>query len=211
MPYRNIFPENLVKVFLEQVGTVYEEEQKITYSQQQITNGTNISDLIMPGIEMKDIYNDFNGTHNITYINFTCIERNYVPKRSFRQVPNLIGVVSISILCGIALTKMGPRGNQMKGIISSLNEMVMEIVNLVMFASPIGIWSLICGELLEIDDISDTIQSLSLFILTIFLGLTIHTLASLPALYFAFTKKNPYTYFKGFFPAFLTAIGTDSR
>jgi len=51
---------------------------------------------------------------------------------------------------------------------------------------------------------------LGLYMLTVITGLIIHAVITLPAIYFAVTRKNPLTFFKGMLQAWVTALGTAS-
>ena len=77
--------------------------------------------------------------------------------------------------------------------------------------SPIGIGSLIMAKFAEMQNIHQTFSGLALFIVTVILGIGLHGLIILPAIFFFFTRKNPYVYLKGVGPAMATAFGTDSR
>uniref|UniRef100_A0A183ACS7 Amino acid transporter n=1 Tax=Echinostoma caproni TaxID=27848 RepID=A0A183ACS7_9TREM len=76
--------------------------------------------------------------------------------------------------------------------------------------SPFGIFFLILGKMLEIDNLKDTATSLGLYMTTVVCGLAIHSLGTLALLYFVITRKNPYKFYKGIFQAWITALGTAS-
>uniref|UniRef100_A0A0M3HUC3 Amino acid transporter n=1 Tax=Ascaris lumbricoides TaxID=6252 RepID=A0A0M3HUC3_ASCLU len=76
--------------------------------------------------------------------------------------------------------------------------------------SPVGIMCLIMGKILEIHDLADTARMLAMYMVTVLLGLAIHSLISLPLLFFVCTKKNPYVFMRGLLQAWITALGTAS-
>lgn len=77
--------------------------------------------------------------------------------------------------------------------------------------APVGIISLIAGNLIELDDLSRTAEGLMLYLLTILAGLMIHWLITTPILYIILTRKNPFIVARTMLQAFFTALGTSSR
>ncbi|VDL73329.1 unnamed protein product [Nippostrongylus brasiliensis] len=82
-------------------------------------------------------------------------------------------------------------------------------LDLVRFA-PLGITCLVCGNLLELDDLSDTASVLLLYVFTVIAGLLLHTVITCPILYFLITRKNPMFIVRGMMQAIVTAFGTAS-
>ena len=70
---------------------------------------------------------------------------------------------------------------------------------------------LICGKILDLEDIGAVAQRLGLYIVTVVTGLVLHACITLPAVYFLFTRKNPLILMKAVFQAWLTALATASR
>ena len=77
--------------------------------------------------------------------------------------------------------------------------------------SPVGIMFLVAGKILEIEDLLKLAQSLGMYALTVLTGLAIHSLITLPLIYYAVTRKNPFLFYRGMLQAWLTGIGTGSR
>ena len=77
--------------------------------------------------------------------------------------------------------------------------------------SPFGIACLICGKIISIDDLETVAKQLGMYMVTVIVGLLIHGVIFLPSIYFAITRKNPFTFFMGIFQAWITALGTASR
>jgi len=105
---------------------------------------------------------------------------------------------------------MGEKGTPLKAFFETLNEVVMKMVSLVMWYSPIGICSMIAAKLAAMDDILVALKLVGMFMVTVIVGLLIHVLIVLPIIYLAITRKNPYRFMKGLREAMVTAFGTDS-
>lgn len=70
---------------------------------------------------------------------------------------------------------------------------------------------LIMGKILEIQNLSETARMLVFYMITVLTGLAIHSLITLPLLFLALTKKNPFVFMRGLLQAWITALGTASR
>lgn len=88
---------------------------------------------------------------------------------------------------------------------------MMIITNWVIWISPIGIMFLIATKILEIDDLSETMQQLGMYFATVLVGLTLHGFIVLPLIFFIFTRSNPFSYIINMGQAIATAFGTSSR
>lgn len=179
---RNMFPENLLQACFQQVETTYvKEKPKPRFIHpEEMLNATNAS--------------------------------TYVLKRTlqFKDGTNVLGLIVFCIAFGIIAGQMGPDAELMVQFFTSLNEIIMKIVVLVMWYSPFGIMSLIIGKIMSIKDLALTAQQLGLYMLTVITGLLIHACITLPLIYFLITRKNPVTFFKGMLQAWITALGTAS-
>jgi len=54
-------------------------------------------------------------------------------------------------------------------------------------------------------------RQLGMYMVTVMVGLVIHGGLILPLIFFAMTRKNPFTFYSGIFQAWITALGTASR
>ncbi|KAL3102009.1 hypothetical protein niasHS_003418 [Heterodera schachtii] len=91
-----------------------------------------------------------------------------------------------------------------------LEAVIMQLVGAFMWLTPLGIVSLIAGNLLELDDLSDTAAVLLLYVVTVLTAFTAHTMITMPLLYFVFTRRNPFKVVHGMLQALVTAFGTAS-
>ncbi|GAU98655.1 hypothetical protein RvY_09774 [Ramazzottius varieornatus] len=123
---------------------------------------------------------------------------------------NVLGLITFSIGFGTILGAMGPEGQVMTNFFFVLNEIIMRFVKLIIWYSPIGIACLISGKILEVENIADTARMLGMYMVTVLCGLAFHAIIVLPGIYFAVTRKNPWTFFRGMLQAWVMALGTAS-
>ena len=77
--------------------------------------------------------------------------------------------------------------------------------------APLGVCSLVASRVAGMDDILGTLEKLTFYMLTVICGLFIHSLITLPLVFFVVTRKNPYSFMKGLRDALMTAFGIASR
>ncbi|XP_068192473.1 solute carrier family 1 member 9 [Antennarius striatus] len=131
-------------------------------------------------------------------------------KLEYKWGMNVLGLIGFFITFGICMGRMGERGKVMCDFFNILNEIIMTMVSLIMWYSPVGIASLIAGKIAAIGDLEVVARQLGLYMVTVVVGLVIHGGFILPAIFFAITRKSPFTFYSGIFQAWITALGTAS-
>ncbi|KAK3527968.1 hypothetical protein QTP86_013083 [Hemibagrus guttatus] len=123
---RNLFPENLVQACFQQIQTV--------------TNKVEVSTPHHP--------------HRFGR-NSTKWAAKYVMKKSlqFKSGMNVLGLIGFFVAFGICMGKMGEKAKLMMDFFNILNEIVMRLVGMIMWYSPVGIACLICGKIISINDL----------------------------------------------------------
>ncbi|PAA83798.1 hypothetical protein BOX15_Mlig001421g4, partial [Macrostomum lignano] len=151
---------------------------------------------------------------NQTYLNKTTNTTEWMMVESSKVTSlwstNVLGLVSFSIFFGIIIGQMGDQALLMVQFFNIMNDIIMRMVKIIMWYSPIGIFFLIASKILLIKDLTTTAQSLGLYMITVILGLIIHSCLTLSVSFFVMTRKNPLTFFRGIFQAWITALGTAS-
>lgn len=123
---------------------------------------------------------------------------------------NVLGLITFSLILGIALVSLGDRAKAVRDFFASFNDVVMTIIMWFMWLVPIGIASLICAKFAASATFWEDIERLGRFALTVLIALAVHALIVLPGIYWFMTRRNPLTYLRGMLPALLTAFGTSS-
>lgn len=225
---RNIFPSNILQACFQHTKTVYTVEEPEAY----ILTQPNVSDLLNQFNTTTAVTATITAAvtttttaavttttttepTNTNPTNETLVLIQKEVKRWVRTYPmadgvNVLGIITFCTVFGILISNMGGRGKIMIEFFSVLNEIIMKMIILVMWYSPVGIMFLITGKILQLQDPAKVGQQLGMYMVTILLGLTIHTLAVLPSIYFVMTRKNPFRIMWGVVQAWVTALGTAS-
>ncbi|XP_027897135.1 solute carrier family 1 member 9 [Xiphophorus couchianus] len=131
-------------------------------------------------------------------------------KLEYKWGMNVLGLIGFFITFGICMGRMGERGRIMCDFFNILNEIIMTMVSMIMWYSPVGIASLIAGKIAAIGDLEMVARQLGMYMVTVIVGLVIHGGLILPAIFFGITRKSPFTFYSGIFQAWITALGTAS-
>ncbi|MFH4981552.1 hypothetical protein AB6A40_008261 [Gnathostoma spinigerum] len=126
------------------------------------------------------------------------------------QGTNILGVIVFCTGFGVVISQFGEKAKIVIDFFIILDAVIMRWVEALIWFAPIGIVCLIAGNLLELENISDTAHILFMYIVTVLLGFLIHTTVIMPGIYFLITRKNPWKFFKGVLQAVVTGFGTAS-
>lgn len=118
-------------------------------------------------------------------------------------------VIFFSILFAIVLTTLGERGKLVADMVAAIFEAVMKLVHLVIWLTPIGVFSLLAWTVARIG-LGVFVDAIGAYMVTVLAGLFVHGFIVLPIFCRVFGKSNPFKYMHQMRQALLTAIGTDS-
>ena len=136
-----------------------------------------------------------------------------VPENFFLALSDngsMLQVILFAILMGIGLILIDEQKSKpVIDFFKGMNDVIMKIIDLIMMASPIGVFALMAALMVEIPDFS-TLEALGIYALTVILGLLLMTFVLYPTLLLTFAKVNPVRFFKAIAPAQLLAFSTSS-
>ncbi|KAG8567881.1 hypothetical protein GDO81_013816 [Engystomops pustulosus] len=195
---RNLFPENLVQACFQQIQTV-SKKVPAPPSPLDLIRPINVTGLSVNGSESNSSMTETSEPTMVTQ-----------KKLEFKGGMNVLGLIGFFIAFGISMGKMGDQAKLMADFFNILNEIIMRLVSMIMWYSPLGIASLICGKIAAIKDLETVARQLGMYMITVIVGLVIHGGMILPLIFFSITRKNPYRFYGGIFQAWITALGTAS-
>lgn len=128
----------------------------------------------------------------------------------YRNGINTLGIVFFCLAFGIVLGTLGNRGRVVVDFFSVVFEVIMRMVSIAMWLTPIGVSSVIAAKILSVQDLHVVMNQLLRFILTVVIGVLLYQWIILQMIYFAFVRRNPLKFYVGLLHPMLTAFATAS-
>ncbi len=136
-----------------------------------------------------------------------------VPDNLFNAMINngsMLQVIFFAILFGIALILIPEEKSRgVTSFFSGLNDVVLKIIDIIMYTAPLGVFALLAALIVEIPDAS-LLSGLVVYALTVTVGLLIMLFIFYPTVLMLFAKIGPKRFFKAMMPAQLLAFSTSS-
>ncbi|HMM12332.1 MAG TPA: dicarboxylate/amino acid:cation symporter [Bacteroidales bacterium] len=142
-----------------------------------------------------------------------------VPENIFTalsQNSRMLQVIFFAVLFGLALIRVGNgKAKPIKELFSGLNDVVMQMIHMIMYVAPLGVFALMAGIITDVagHNPADTITlfaSLGMYALTVIIGLLLLIFAFYPVLIHFFTRLKYKQFLRGIAPAQLLAFSTSS-
>lgn len=124
---------------------------------------------------------------------------------------NIIGLVTTACIIGVAMSSMHGKVATLLAFFTELTAMMMKITSWIIFISPIGIFFLTVSQIIEMENPHEMAEKLSLYLVTVIVGILIHGFVVLPLIFYVFTRQNPYLFIVRMGQAIVMAFGTASR
>lgn len=142
---------------------------------------------------------------------FNTLLEDIVPANPIKSAAEgrLLGVITVSLLTGIALTYMSKeRAEPLIGVMEAVGEVTVWIIGLAMRIAPLGVFCLIFSTT-AIEGFG-VMVTLGLYVVVVLLGLGIQVSVTLPILLRVLGKWNPLDFFSRIRSPILTAFSTSS-
>jgi len=126
---------------------------------------------------------------------------------------DILPLIVFSLAFGAVLTTLGEKARPVLAFFDGVNEAMMKMVRLLMWAAPVGIFALIAARLGEAGGGHAAwreVQSIGAYAGTVVSGLAIHGLLVLPLLLWLLGRRAPGAFARGMGPSLLTAFSTAS-
>ena len=135
---------------------------------------------------------------------------NIVPENPVKAMANtvMLQIIVFSILMGIALSRIGEKGQPVLTFFESMNEVVMKMVMMLMQLAPYGVFALLAKTVADLG--AGAIEQIIKYFLTMVFVLIVHATVVYPTFLKIFTGLNPVQFFLNIRPTILFAFSTAS-
>lgn len=142
-----------------------------------------------------------------------------VPDNLFKALgdnTNMLQVVFFAVFFGIALILLpSEKTTYVRGFFEGVNEIILKLVDLIMGMAPYGVFALLASLIAEFAgnnpaDAIELLQALSVYSLTVIIGLCCMIFIIYPIMFKIFTKFSYVRFFKGIAPAQMLGFSTSS-
>ncbi len=120
----------------------------------------------------------------------------------------MLQVIVMAILLSFGILIAGEKGNMAASVIESFNEVFMNVMELILKLSPIGVFCLLCPVVAE--NGPKILGSLAIVLLIAYICYIIHAVVIYSVSVSVLGKMSPLTFFKGMAPAILFAFSSAS-
>ena len=114
---------------------------------------------------------------------------------NFRSGTNTLGIIFFCLTFGTVLGSLGKKAQLVIDFFKIIDEVIMKMVNAIMWISPVGISSVICAKILGVANLGSVMSQLALFIITVCSGIFIYQFTILQVISPSFFGHNYKKYF----------------
>ena len=179
-----------------------------------ITTGLVLVNIIKPGIGIhlgftENVEELQGASGKVSDIFMRIVPENIVDSMASGEV---LPVIFFAILCGFFITQVNDNyRNQLTSFFEGMFEVMMKITMFVIRFTPLGILGIVTREVAaNADKLGNIAGSMAIYMLTVFLGLLIHGMVTLPLLLRFIGKANPVKHLRNMATPLLTAFSTVS-
>ena len=135
---------------------------------------------------------------------------NIIPKNIIASMAegDMLPIIVFSVFVGIMLAKLGSKAGTVTKFFAEFNDVMMEMTITVMKAAPVGVFCMIARTIATIG--FDAFLPMLKYLGCVLFALAIQCFGIYQLLLFGFTKLNPFTFIRKYFPVMEFAFSTSS-
>ncbi|XP_048730321.2 excitatory amino acid transporter 1-like isoform X2 [Ostrea edulis] len=140
------------------------------------------------------------------------VSQTTIVSKSVGSAPssNILGLVIVSAVFGLATSHMQDVGYPFKQFFSSATEIILRILRWLIWSTPVGVLSLIAKTMAGSQNLEDDMRKLGVYFGTVMTGLLICGFIIQPITYFIVCRKNPFVFWFSILQPTMIVFATSS-
>ncbi|XP_033760755.1 neutral amino acid transporter A-like [Pecten maximus] len=157
--------------------------------------------------------------NDVTYETFTRNTTNGTVDETVRKITktvgktpgtNVLGMIVTCMLLGLAISKAKGKGKPVLKFFTSLTDIIMIILQWLLWSTPLGVLSLIAVSTATVKDLDQNFRALGKLVGLVVIGIIIHQFIIMPIIFFVTTRRNPYKFALQIIKAWMIVFATTS-
>lgn len=136
-----------------------------------------------------------------------------IPVNIFKAIAEgkMLSIILFAFLFGLVITQINKKQKDLlTDFFNAAFEAMMKLTMIIIKLAPLGIFGIIAGVIAKTDNLSELAIRMGEYMLTVFIGLSIHCLITLPLIQRLVARVNPLKHFQAVSTPLLTAFSTSS-
>ncbi len=178
-----------------------------------IVTGLIFVNLLQPGVGADLGLTKQVGELGLMQQSFGQILINIIPTNIFEAFSqaSMLSIIFFAILFGFFINLTSEKSRtSLTTFFAATFEVMMKITMFIIRFAPFGVFGIVAYQVSQSESITVLAQSMGLYMLTVFLGLSVHALITLPLITRFIGRVNPLKHFKAVTTPLLTAFSTSS-
>ncbi|MDR0659307.1 MAG: dicarboxylate/amino acid:cation symporter [Prevotellaceae bacterium] len=121
---------------------------------------------------------------------------------------NMLQIIFFAVLFGIGISLLGNKSQTVKNFITETNDVLMKIINIVMYTAPFGAFALITSAIGS--NGAETLRQMGMYVLVVLLALGVHFFFTYGTTLRVWGKMSLIDFVKKFYPAMVVGFSTSS-
>ncbi len=121
---------------------------------------------------------------------------------------NMLQIIFFALLFGFGISLLGDKVNGLRNAISQINDVLMKVINIVMYTAPAGAFALIASAIGT--NGPSTLKQMAMYVVAVIISLLVHFLFTYGMALRIFGKMSLIEFVKKFYPAMIVGFSTSS-
>jgi proton glutamate symport protein len=124
---------------------------------------------------------------------------------------DMLAIIFFAVIFGFFINQVGHKPQEaLKDFFNAVFDVMMKMTMWIIRFTPLGVFGIVAKTVADVDDLAQLASSMGVYMLTVILALSFHSIITLPFILKFIAKVNPIKHFRAVTTPLLTAFSTSS-